>query len=133
MLVAVLAFSLMQQRLSVCEIQRKPSAFVKHLASVHAEIVSAMPHGIFLQDDSCPKNILLLGYDLPNADESVKNLPGALSSACTPDGPHKTYGQFVGRISYSAKGIIEFRLQSVSQLDYTPCPPPIKSLPPMHP
>ena len=128
MLIAILAVAMTQVNVSVCDIQKKPSSYRDHLVSIHAEIVSAWPHGAFLRDQSCPNRILLLGYDLSDADESAKNLMPSLFSACVPSAPHKTFGQFTGRVSYSAKGVVEFRLQSVRQLDYTPCPPPVVPL-----
>ena len=73
----------------------------------------------------------LLGYDSPEADENAKALIPDVYNACSPDGPHKTYGQFVGRIVYSSKGRIELRLKSVRKLDSLPCPPPIVPLHPM--
>lgn len=134
MLIPVLTFAMMQPQASVCDIRNRPSAFIKQILTIHSQVVSAFPHGIFLQDDKCPKIVLLLGYDLPDADATVKNLIPAIMVDCSPDAPnHKTHGDFTGRVVSSSTGHPEFRLKSVSNLDNTPCPPPIKSFPPMHP
>jgi hypothetical protein len=78
-----------QQGLSVCSIQQRPSTNLKRVVSIHAEIVLALPHGAFLRDDSCPNRILRLGFDLPDADESAKDLLPDVYNACSPDGPIK--------------------------------------------
>ena len=132
MLVPLLALAMFtQQGVTVCTVQQRPSTYLKRIVSIQAEIVLALPHGAFLRDDNCPSRILPLGFDLPDADESAKDLVSEVFNACSPDPPHKRYGRFVGRVAYSANGLIEFRLQSVSQLDSLPCPPPIVHLPPM--
>ena len=134
MLIPVLAFATMQPQASVCDIRNRPSAYIKQILTIRAQIVSAFPHGMFLQDDKCPNVVLILGYDLPDADATARNLIPAMQVDCSPDAPnHKTHGDFTGRVVYSSKGYPEFRLKSVNNLDNAPCPPPAKSLPPMQP
>jgi hypothetical protein len=137
MIVPLLAFAMMQQSATVCNIRKHPSTYLKRTISIRAKIIWALPHGAYLQDDNCPKSVLLLGYDLPGADSSVSNLLPSTLSVCSPDSPnHKTHGDFTGRIAYSPKGVPEFRLESVRNLDNVPCPsppPPIATLPTMHP
>jgi len=136
MIVPLLALVMMPQSVTVCDVRKHPSAYLKRTISIRSKLVWAFPHGAYLQDEDCPKVVLLLGYDLPGADASVsKLLPSTISdSDCSPDAPnHKTHGDFIGRIAYSPKGVPEFRLKSVRNLDNVPCPPPIVTLPTMHP
>ena len=130
MFVSLLALAMMQQSVTVCDIRRHPSAYLKRNITIRAKIVLALPHGAYLEDEKCPKLILGLGFDLPGADASVSNLIPSTLNDCSPDAPnHKTHGDFIGRIVYSPKGFPEFRLKSVRNLDNGPCPPPIQTLP----
>ena len=100
MLVTVLAFAMMKQKVSVCDIRKKPSAYLKRLETIHAQIVLAGPEGAYLLDKNCPNNILILGYDLPDAEQSATNLIPSVVSDCSPDSPnHKTHGDFTGGLS----------------------------------
>lgn len=134
MIVPLLALAMTTQTVTVCDIRRHPSAYLKRNISIRSKIVWALPHGGYLQDESCPKLVLRLGFDLPSADASVRNLLPSTLSGCSPDSPnHKTHGDFRGRIAYSPEGFLEFRLKSVRNLDNVQCPPPIVTLPTMHP
>lgn len=134
MLVPVLIFAMAQPPVSVCDVRNRPSAYVRRLITVHAEVVSAMPHGIYLADDKCPNTVLPLGFDLPDADDTAHNLLSSIWNDCSPDSPiHKTHGDFTGRIVYSEKGRPEIRLQSVHKLDNVSCStPPVVTMPAMH-
>jgi hypothetical protein len=122
MLVPVLVLAMMQQNVSVCDVQKKPSAYLKHFITIHAQLILALPHGAYLIDKNCRKDILILGYDLPDADETATNLLRSVISDCSPL-DHETHGDFTGQIVYSPKGYPELRLKSVSQLSNGPCSP----------
>ena len=134
MLIPVLVFAMAQPQVSVCDVHNRPSAYVRRLITVHAEVVSAMPNGMYLADDKCPNTVLPLGFDLPGVDDTVHNLLSSIWNDCSPDAPnHKMHGDFTGRIVYSEKGRPEIRLQSVRNLDTVSCStPPVVTMPAMH-
>ena len=116
--------------LSICEVLNKPAAYRSQTLHLRADILLALPHGAMLVDKHCPKEGLRLGYDLPEADSTAKDLVSSLLSNCSVSpNPNPMPGLFTGKLAYSAKGHIEFRLLSVTQLQNHPCPQPGQPLP----
>jgi len=125
MLAFALAFALHTgPDLSICEVLSKPAVYRSQTLHLRADILWAPPHGVFLSDKHCPKAVLSLGYDLPDADSTVKNLLSSIVDNCSFEPTlYPMPGLFTGKLAYSAKGRIEsFRLLSVSQLQNHPCP-----------
>ncbi len=131
MLAFALALALSgDQELSICEVLNKPAAYRSRTLHLRADILLALPHGAMLLDKHCQKEGLRFGYDLPEADSTAKNLVSSILENCSTDvNPNPMPGLFTGKLAYSAKGHIEFRLLSVSQLQNHPCPQPGQPLP----
>jgi hypothetical protein len=131
MLAFALAFALHSDpELNICEVLSKPAVYGSQTLHLRADILLALPHGAILLDKQCPKAGLRLGYLLPEADSTAKDLVPSILNNCSPDPrPDRVPGLFTGKLAYSAKGRIEFRLLSISQLQNHPCPQPGQPLP----
>ena len=113
------------REVDLCSVLRRPRSYLSNLVEIHADVLLAMPHGVFLLDEACPKGGIQLGADLPKADASTTNLVPSLLNDCS-GAPHpqgRVAGTFIGRLSYSAEGRLNLRLGSIRDLDVKPCPP----------
>jgi hypothetical protein len=103
-----------RESVSICEILKRPSSYTKRIIHIQSNVILGMPHGAFLQDDSCPRLIILLGKDLPEAASSAENLVPTVLNACSREsGFAPEPGLFTGQLTYSSQGRIEFRLKAV--------------------
>ena len=124
MLPLVLALAIYPQP-SVCDVFKKPAAFLGHLVQIRGKVLSAIPHGALLLDKNCSHRGIQLGIDLPDADSSATNLMTSILNDCPvsqkPDGVE---GLFIGKLTYSKGGRIQLRLKSVDELQVGPCTMP---------
>ena len=115
---------------TICEVLKKPAAHTSQILHIHADILLALPHGVMLVDKRCPKAGLRLGYDLPEADSTAKDLVPSIRNNCSLDAnPNEAPALVTGKLAYSATGHIEFRLLSITLLQNYPCPQPGQPLP----
>lgn len=101
---------------SVCEVRAHPRASNLQSVEIDAEFIDAMPHGLYLRDPLCPKQVLQIDYELEGADKSIADLQknlwnGWINSTRTPS------GRFFGTVKRdsSSKRMYLF-LHSVSDL-----------------
>ncbi len=58
-------------KMSVCQLRSHQYRTSSKVVEVKAEVFNGFPHGLFLGDESCPKQRLQVDYETNAADESV--------------------------------------------------------------
>lgn len=58
-------------KMSVCKLRSRQYRTSSKVVEVEAEVYNGSPHGLFLGDESCPKQRLQVDYETNAADESV--------------------------------------------------------------
>jgi hypothetical protein len=58
-------------QMSLCQIGARQYGKSLELVEVKADLYNGMPHGLFLGNESCPKQRIQIDYEKRNADESL--------------------------------------------------------------
>jgi hypothetical protein len=66
-------------KMSVCQLQSPQYRATSKAVEVEADVYNGIPHGLFLGDESCPKQRLQLDYEKNAADDTVLNFDKFIS------------------------------------------------------
>jgi hypothetical protein len=108
------------KRVGVCDVLAPASHMQGELVEIEAEVHNAIPHGLYLVDQRCPKRSLQLDYQLKDADPSLSNFHRLIFNDVL-----EARGKFRGRVERDSKtGRLYLLLRSVLDVQPVKSPSP---------
>lgn len=112
------------KRTALCEVASRSVRAGAKLVSIDAEIVNAMPHGLFLIDERCPRISLQIDFARTGIDPSLKALEENMFCF------HRATGTFRGRIKFDSETRRRYLwLESLINFNCEECSEPFEDKP----